>query len=132
MTEQQEQMWDVLVALDGETLLQAITDYHGLQILDDGFAEFLVDDGLMEQPDEEEEEPEDGDYIISDCGALGSCTQVCVFCGHWADKAHAKLFDTEEAAEKAIKADMEAQNYWPDVWRQDDHGGMSRYEMDMA
>jgi hypothetical protein len=48
MTELQEQVWDVLVALDSETLLQAFTDYHGMGLLNEDFVEFLVDEGLME------------------------------------------------------------------------------------
>jgi hypothetical protein len=55
MTERQEQMWDTLVSL-GETLLEVITNYYGTQILDDGFAKFLVDEGIMESEDEEEDE----------------------------------------------------------------------------
>jgi hypothetical protein len=55
MTEPWEQAWDTLASLDSETLLRVITDYHGMQLLDDGFAEFLVDEGLMEQADDDEE-----------------------------------------------------------------------------
>jgi hypothetical protein len=138
MTDQQDQMWD-MVSLDGETLLRAFTDYHGMQLLDDGFAEFLVDEGLMEQPDddeendddEEDEEPEgpgDDDYVILDCGPLGSKTAVCVQSG-WADKSKYKQFDTEEEAVKAIKEDIRAQCFWPSVWREDDHGGITLYDM---
>jgi hypothetical protein len=136
MTALQEQVWDALVSLDGETLLRTFTGYHGLSIFDEDFAEFLAGEGLM-KPDvigrggeDEEDMPEEGDYVISDCGSLGDCTQVCVFCGSWADKAHSKLFDTEEDAGKAIKADMAEQNYYPNVWRENDHGNISRYEMD--
>jgi hypothetical protein len=59
-----------------------------MQLLDDGFAEFLVDEGLMEQAqddeeDEEEEDeeltgPGDDDYVMSDCGPLGTKTTVLV------------------------------------------------------
>jgi hypothetical protein len=142
MNAQQENMWDVLVSLDSQTLLQAVTDYHGMQLLDDGFAGFLVDEGLMEQEDdegdedddddeEEDEEPEvpgEDDYVMSDCGPLGSRTVVCVQSG-WADKGKYKQFDTEEEAVKAIKEDMATQRYWPGVWKEDDHGGISRYNI---
>jgi hypothetical protein len=59
MTDQQDQMWDTLVSLDSATLLRTITDYHGMQLLDDGFAEFLVDEGLMEQADDDEEDEDE-------------------------------------------------------------------------
>jgi hypothetical protein len=104
-----ERVWDVLVSLDSETLLRAVTDYHGTQILDEDFAEFLVDEGLMEpsdeDEDEEEEEPEEDDYVISDCSPLGSRTVVSVQT-RWADKSKSKVFDTEEEAVKAIKEDI--------------------------
>jgi hypothetical protein len=61
MVKYQDQMRDVLVSLDSETLLRVITDYHGMQILDAGFAEHLVDEGLMEPEDEDEEDGEDED-----------------------------------------------------------------------
>jgi hypothetical protein len=125
-TEKQlDRMWDILISLDSETLLRAITNYNGLQILDDGFAEFLVDEGLMEPDEEEEEEPEEpgeDDYVISNCSPLGSRTVVSVQT-RWADKSKSKVFNTEEEAVKAIKEDMAAQKYRPNVWRQDDHGG---------
>jgi hypothetical protein len=133
MTEQQERMWDVLVSLDSETLLRAFIDYHGMQLLDDGFAEFLTDEGFMEpeeepedDDDEELEGPGDDDYIILDCGPLGSKTAVSVQSG-WADKSKYKQFDTEDEAVKAIKEDMAAQKYWPNVWKKDDHGGITLY-----
>jgi hypothetical protein len=109
-----------------------------MQLLDDGFTEFLVDEGLMEptEDDEEDEEddeelegPGDDDYIILDCGPLGSKTAVYVQSG-WADKSKYKQLDTEEEAVKAIKEDMTAQKYWPNVWREDDHGGVSPYDIE--
>jgi hypothetical protein len=133
MTERQDQIWDTLVSLDSETLLRAVTDYHGMQILDAGFAEFLIDEGLMEGgPNEEDskEYPEDGDYIISDSGPLGSRITVGVYYGKWKDGFQRKEFNTEEEAVKAIKEDMGAQGYRPDVWRQDDHGGIALYGME--
>jgi hypothetical protein len=53
---------------------------------------------------------------------------VCVQSG-WADKGKYKQFDTEEEAVKAIKEDMAAQGCWPGVWKEDDHGGISRYNI---
>jgi hypothetical protein len=58
MSEKQEQMWDILCELDGETVARLFTDYHGNQLLDDGFREFLQDEGYME-PDEDDEDDED-------------------------------------------------------------------------
>jgi hypothetical protein len=132
---EQYEIWDVLVSLDSETLLKVITDYHGMRILnEEGFIDHLVDEGLMIEEgandDEEDEEPKgpgDDDYVISDCGPLGSKTVVCAQSG-WADKSRYKQFDTEEEAVKAIKEDMTAQQYWPNVWKEDDHGGVSLYD----
>jgi hypothetical protein len=110
----------------------AFVDYRGEQILDAGFAEFLVDEGIMEQPEEEEdaEEPEEGDYIMSDCGPLGSRTQVTRYNDKWAGGMRLRTFEDEELAVEVIKEDMEAKKYWPNVWKRDDHGGITLYDMD--
>jgi hypothetical protein len=134
MTKQQDQIWDTLVSLDGETVLMAFTSYHGLQILDEGFAEFLVGEGYMEPFNEEDEDeesggPEDGDYIITDSGSLGSMTVVSVLNDRWKDGDHCKEFSAEGEAVKAIKGDMTAQGHFPNVWHQDDHGGFALYNV---
>ncbi len=51
--EKQDQMWGVLCELDGETVARLFTDYRGMQLLDDGFREYLQDEGYLE-PDEDE------------------------------------------------------------------------------
>lgn len=62
MNELQEQIWDVLVNQDGETVARAFTGYHGMQLLTKEFAEYLVEEGiadiseLSELNDDEEEE----------------------------------------------------------------------------
>jgi hypothetical protein len=137
MTDRQEEAWDALEELDSASVLKIMTNYHGMQLFDEGFIEFLEDDGLLDpageddEDDEEEGEPEgpgDDDYVILDCGPLGSKTAVSVQSG-WADKGKYRQFDTEEEAVRAIKEDMAAQQYWPDVWRQDDHGGVALYDI---
>lgn len=55
MTDQQTKMWDILAELDGEEVLRVLTDWHGLQILDSGFYGHLVDEGYIEEPEEEED-----------------------------------------------------------------------------
>jgi hypothetical protein len=52
MSEKQEQMWDILCELDGETVARLFTDYHGTQLLDNGFREFLQDEGYLEEEPE--------------------------------------------------------------------------------
>jgi hypothetical protein len=131
MTDFQEKAWDCLVDQDGETVLRLLTDYHGMQLLDCGFYKYLVEEGyLEEEPEAGPEEPEDGDYIISDCGPLGSMIAVGIQNGKWTGGDQAKHFYTEEEAVKAIKADMAKQKYWPNVWRLDDHGGIELYDLE--
>ena len=55
MNKNQEQIWDTLCELDGETVARLFLDYHGMQILDEGFREHLQDEGVLE-PDEDEPE----------------------------------------------------------------------------
>jgi len=65
------------------------------------------------------EQPGSDDYIISDCGPLGGCTQVyCQDTGfHFSDPEW-------EVVISAIRTDMADQDYFPGVWYQDDHGGL--------
>lgn len=43
-TDLQDAMWDILCAMSGEDVMRAMTNYHGNQLLSEGFAEFLVDE----------------------------------------------------------------------------------------
>jgi hypothetical protein len=43
----QREMWEELSKLSGEQVLNLFTDYHGLQLLDYGFKEFLEDEGVL-------------------------------------------------------------------------------------
>jgi hypothetical protein len=132
MTKTQNRLWNALASLDSGAVLASITNYRGMQLLDDGFAEFLVDEGLLEPEEDEEDkegeeeqrEPGEDDYVISDCGPLGSKTAVLNQSG-WADRDELKVFDAEEEAVKAIRADMVAQKIYSSVWREDDHGGLA-------
>ncbi len=54
MTEKQKQIWDVLCKLDGEMVARLFTDYHGNQLLNDGFREYLQDEGYLKPDDEPE------------------------------------------------------------------------------
>jgi hypothetical protein len=49
MITDQTKMWDVLVELSGEDVLRHLTDWHGMQLLDDGFYKHLIDEGVMEE-----------------------------------------------------------------------------------
>ena len=48
MTDMQEAMWYALCDLPGEEVLRLLTDWHGLQLLDEGFREHLADEGVMD------------------------------------------------------------------------------------
>lgn len=47
MSETQAEIYNKLCELGGEEVLNLITDYHGLQLLDKGFKEFLEDEGVL-------------------------------------------------------------------------------------
>lgn len=65
MDELQKQIWDVLVNQDGDTVARAFTGYHGMQLLTEEFAEYLVEEGiadiseLSELDDDDDEEDDD-------------------------------------------------------------------------
>lgn len=54
LTEMQNQLWNALVELDGETVARLFTNYYGNQLLSDEFKDFLIDEGYMYFEDEEE------------------------------------------------------------------------------
>lgn len=43
----QSEIWNELCKLSGEEVLNLLTDWHGLQLLDEKFKEFLEDEGVM-------------------------------------------------------------------------------------
>jgi hypothetical protein len=45
-----------LSELSGEKVLQYLTGWHGLQLLDKPFYDYLVDEGILPEEEEEEEE----------------------------------------------------------------------------
>lgn len=56
MNEKQSEMWDLLAGLEAEVVLGLLTDYHGLEILDDGFYQHLIDEGYIDDPEDEQDE----------------------------------------------------------------------------
>lgn len=51
MTQIQRRIFATLSRLGGEEVARLLTDYHGTQLLDEGFGEFLVDEGVAERED---------------------------------------------------------------------------------
>ena len=70
--------------------------------------------------DPESDVPVDGDYVISDCGPLGSRTHVGIVNGPTVGE-----FATEQDAHEYIRALMGRDQVWPNVWRVSDHGNVS-------
>lgn len=58
MTDKQDLMWELLCSLDGETVARLLTDWHGMQLLDDDFYGFLIDEGYLDEPETEGDEDE--------------------------------------------------------------------------
>ena len=51
MTQIQRRIFAILTRLSGEKVAQLMLDYHGTQLLDEGFGDFLVDEGVAERED---------------------------------------------------------------------------------
>lgn len=51
MTQLQRRIFATLSRLGGEEVARLLTDYHGTQLLSDGFGEFLVDEEVAERED---------------------------------------------------------------------------------
>lgn len=85
-------------------------------------------DSEPEGDDENPTEPEEGDYVLHPAGPLGGCTSVSV------DGLHKETFSplgdvsADDLALEWVKADMAAAEYYPNVWRMDDHGGYTLIE----
>ena len=63
-TSQENLLIDVLDGLDGAQVRQLFTDYHGCQLLTEGFAKHLVEEGVATEEDlglpcEDEDENEE-------------------------------------------------------------------------
>ena len=58
MDVKQMEMWEMLCSLDGETVARLLTDWHGMQLLDNGFYGFLIDEGYLDEPKMEGDEDE--------------------------------------------------------------------------
>lgn len=58
----QHHVWDKLCEMSGEEVARALTNYHGDQLLNEGFYRYLLDDGYIEDdlglcsPDNEDDE----------------------------------------------------------------------------
>lgn len=49
MDDKQLKMYNALKDMGAEELLDTILDYHGTQLLDDGFMSHLIDEGIVEE-----------------------------------------------------------------------------------
>ena len=58
MDDRQIEIWDLLCSLDGETVATLLTDWHGMQLLDQDFYDFLIDEGYIGEPNVEGDEDE--------------------------------------------------------------------------
>lgn len=78
MNQMQQEMWDVLSELSGEDVLRLMTDWHGLQILDHDFRDFLGTEGIMpELEDDEEAEADMEEEIDLDELLSGEFDEFC-------------------------------------------------------
>ena len=64
------------------------------------------------------EEPEEGDYILSDSGPLGGRTTVSI-----KGEGFVGEYSSEDEAFEELGPSMQAAGFYPNIWRQDDHGG---------
>lgn len=71
-----------------------------------------------------ETEPEDDDYKLSPCGALGGKTAVTQFA-----ELLGEFTDTSEALEFVAKH-MDSERFWPNIWWISDHGNCWQIDID--
>lgn len=81
---------------------------------------------LLREQDELEDfdmTPDEEDAFLYPTGSLGG--QVGVSVGG----KHLGVFDDNDEAEAALREWMETNQFWPNIWWQDDHGGYTPYAM---
>lgn len=78
MSNVQEELWDALSEMTGEEVLRHLTNYHGLQLLDDGFREHLVDEGVI--PENEDCEESISEYASDDFDTFCMMHPTCITC----------------------------------------------------
>lgn len=49
IADSQKIVYNALLEMTAEEVVRVFIDYHGAQLLDDGFADFLIDEGYMEE-----------------------------------------------------------------------------------
>lgn len=86
----------------------------------DGPCPCCDDGGGPAADDEGDDEPAEGDYVLSPCGPLGGRTAVSVIGEGFLDD-----FADDDAAEAFVRDRMKTEGFFPNVYTQDDHGGMS-------
>jgi hypothetical protein len=91
-------------------------DFLASKLNDEDFGDFSEPEDTI--PNLSEEQPEEGDYVISSSGTLGGRTIVTIF----GNKTPLGKYTEEEDAERAIKDHMRVHGHCP-VWFNDDHGG---------
>jgi len=79
---------------------------------------------LMEQYDDDEDEPQKDDAFLTPSGPLGGRTSVSV------DGKFLGEFNGDEEAVEALKEWMEKNQYWPGVWYVSDHGNINPFTLD--
>lgn len=69
--------------------------------------------------------PDPGDYVLGPFGRLGSRTAL------WEHEGkNLGTFDSEDDALEVVRDRMEAEKFYPNVWRQSDHGGLVLIELE--
>lgn len=76
-------------------------------------------------------EPDTEDIVIYSCGSLGGSTGVGVVDGSSADDAFfGSAFSSEDEALDAIRLYIDQYGYYPQIWRESDHGNYVRISLD--
>lgn len=84
----------------------------------------MIDDEMVEEADLDDEGPSAEDYTITPAGELGSKYGV----GQVEGDFLGEFVEWDDAA-KAIRDKMEKEQFWPNVWFIDDHGGVEHADI---
>jgi hypothetical protein len=115
--------------IEAETEDEAIEKVESMSTVNMGNITRWPEADMIEETNDSPEEPDvglpqEGDYLISQCGPLGVWTKVTVT----GDFYICEVFDGEDQNDRAkiwIRNRMKHENFYPNVWMLSDHGNLT-------
>jgi hypothetical protein len=111
-----------LKAVADEIFSRACAVRSAKKTIQSGFEDDVYDNMGEDYPvDEEPVEPEEGDIVVDESRGIYEVG------GRWSED-----FEDWDQAARVVKEKMERDQYWPNIWQADDHGGYTLTSVDSS